>query len=254
MKLNHHSLFLFDLDGTIYRGTEIIPGAQECIEELRSRGKKIAFITNSANGTPTGISKRLRGLGVPCHEDEVFSAGMVAARSLEPCRVFCLGGDGLRECLRGAGHTLASNEVNAVVVGLDKEFTYEKLTLASDLVRSGAKFIGTNPDLFYMTEKGPKPAGGILVQAVASSSGVTPTIVGKPHTMMLQAALDAAGASPESTVVIGDSLQTDIPAGTTLGATTVLVLTGNTAREDLHTSELHPTHVLESCLELRELL
>ncbi|MFQ5831062.1 MAG: HAD-IIA family hydrolase, partial [Candidatus Methylomirabilia bacterium] len=165
-------------------------------------------------------------------------------------RLFMIGESGLRAALDEAGFELARGEVQAVVVGMDRDLTYEKLRAATILIRSGARFVGTNPDLTFPSEEDLVPGAGAILAAIEAATGVAPIVVGKPEPLLFQQALDRMDVDPGKVAVIGDRIETDVLGGTAAGLTTILVMTGAARREDLAEAEVRPDHVLESLAEL----
>ena len=250
----------FDLDGTIYRGSEPVPGLCSFVESLRDEQVKTAFITNSANATPEIVCRRLSTLNIPSSEQQVITASQAAARFVSElhgasgARVFTVAGPGLRSAMESEGHMFSECDVEYVVAGLDLKFTYEKLDKASCFIRSGAQFIGTNPDLIYNREDGIHPGGGVIVRAIELASGITPTIVGKPQPTMIKLALKEVGCTADQALFIVDNLETDIPCGARAGVRTALITTGVSKREDLQNFQYQPDWVVDSYEELRKLL
>lgn len=256
--------WVLDLDGVVWLGEKPIPGAAEAVARLRVAGERVLFVTNNSNASLAAQEAKLERLGVPAHGDVITSA-MAGARLVEPGeRAFVCGGPGIDEALvaRGAEPVRGGNsrgdvgEVDAVIVGLDRDFDYERLRLATRAIHRGARFIATNDDATFPTPDGPVPGGGALVAAVAYATRVRPTIAGKPHRPManLVRALVAQGhpngrdgATPAASeaadgpgvgegTVVGDRPETDGAFAATLGYRFALVLTGVTAADDLPVS------------------
>lgn len=218
-------LAILDLDGTVYRGSEPIPGVAETIESLLSRGIAVRYLTNNSAARPVAVTEKLRAMGVTCEPDWVYGAGMAAARE---CRrrgvesVFLVGEPGLDETFadfRPGG--------DAVVVGICRRFSYELMSTSMQLIRDGALFIATNRDATYPREFGRfEPGAGAMVAAIETCSGVEPIVIGKPEPRMILDVMAEAGAASAETLVVGDRLDTDIAAGENAGCRTWLVLTG----------------------------
>ncbi len=214
-------LWIIDLDGVVWRGKEFIWENVEAIKKLK--GKKV-FMTNKATSR-WEIAKRLRQVGL---EGDVVTSAYIAAQYLKDKveRAFARGPFGLYEelALAGVHPTEQTHLADAVVVGLDKFVTYEKIAVASDLVREGKLFIATNTDKVYPTEEGLKPGAGAIVEAIRISSGRDPVVVGKPSKIAFQ----VASQGEKDIVVIGDKMETDMKMALENGARGILVLTGVT--------------------------
>src|SRR5690606_21023889 len=168
--------YILDLDGTLYRGEQAIPGARYFVEQLRERGIPHLFLTNNSSRTPEQVAEKLRRLGFPAEAEQVFTSAQSAARFLsgdrDQPRVYAVGEEGLLAALQEAGCRLVQEKADAVVVGIDRRFSYEKLKRACLEIRAGARFVGTNDDRVIPTEEGMLPGNGSLCAAVAAASGV----------------------------------------------------------------------------------
>lgn len=241
---------ILDLDGTVYFGTEEVPGAGLFVASCRDRGIRCLFVTNRANRVPDEIVRQLRGHGIPCGLDDVLTAAQATALYLRRGTAWYIGEEGLRVALEEQGIAITEDNPDFVVVGYDRGFNYEKLFKACRLIDGGARFIATNPDRALKTEKGIYPGTGAIVEAVASGTGRRPVIVGKPERLIMDMALDRLGMTPDEVIVVGDSLATDVPAGHAAGMRSVLLLTGVSRREDVAHSALKPDWVVETFDEL----
>jgi 4-nitrophenyl phosphatase len=241
---------ILDLDGTVYFGTEEVPGAGLFVAECRSLGIRCLFVTNRANRAPDEIVRQLRGHGIPCEIDDVLTAAQATARYIRRGSAWYIGEDGLRIALEEQGIAITEDHPDCVVVGYDRGFNYEKLFKACRLIDGGARFIATNPDKALKTEKGIYPGTGAIVDAVASGTGRRPVVVGKPERLIMDMALERLGMAPDDVIVAGDSLATDVPAGFAAGMRTVLLLTGVSRREDIAGSDLKPDWTVDSFAEL----
>src|SRR5947209_8053915 len=255
-----YTTYLIDLDGVIYRGNELLPGAQEFVVWLDANQKKYIFLTNNSFATGEQILAKLAHLGIVTDEAHLLTAGQAAvqniARRFPKGVVYVVGEQPLMGLVTALGLTVASiNEpvADAVLVGLDRTFDFAKLTSAIRAVRSGAFFITINRDPLLPVAGGFLPGCGTLAAAIEAGSGVTPEVVGKPEPMLLQEAMHTLGSQPDETVMIGDSLTVDILGGHNAGTHTLLVLSGNSSREDLEKSSLKPDHVYEDLAELMEI-
>jgi HAD superfamily hydrolase (TIGR01450 family) len=252
-------LLLVDLDGVVYRGAAPVPGVAAVLADRAARGDAVVYVTNNSMHYRAEYVTRLESLGAPVTPDRVVSSARATALylvgpELRPPvrRVLAVGAGGLeREC-RDAGLDVvtaahaatrhareglegweAAGRPDAVVVGLDPQFTYQKLAVAVDCVRRGARFVATNRDPIFPTERGTRPGAGSIVAAIEAGAQVTPLSIGKPGSLILEMAIRAAGSGlgREDAVMVGDSLDTDLAAAAQLGIPCVLMLTGVTTRE-----------------------
>jgi 4-nitrophenyl phosphatase len=239
---------LVDLDGVVYRGDTVLPGALELFAYLRARRLPFVLLTNNSTLTPRQYQAKLRGLGIRVAVDELLTSAQATALYLvetaDPgARVLVLGERGLRQALTEAGFTLAEEDGEYVVVGLDRTLTYRRLAAACRAVSRGAMFLGPNPDVALPTEGGFVPGAGALHAAITACTGVRPRIIGKPAPTMLEQALRRLGVAPADAAMVGDSLATDVPGGRAAGLRTVLVLTGVSTTADLATAAERPDYV-----------
>lgn len=254
--------FVFDLDGVIYRGEQPLPGAADTIDSLRRLGHQVYFFTNNSTQTRTTYADKLRRMGIPVDEDHVMTSAYATAlylqdRGVRTGTAYVVGEEGPKVELRAIGLKIAedgvSEKVDFVVVGLDREFSYEKLFHAQQAIFRGAKFIATNTDTTFPLEEGLlAPGGGSLVAAIQAATGAKPTIIGKPATPAMLEILRLAHATSADTVMVGDRLDTDILAGKAIGATTVLVMTGVTTEDELKAAplDMQPDYVVNTLPEM----
>ncbi len=245
--------FLIDLDGTIYCGTEPIPEAVQFVNELEKKGLPYLFVTNNSTKRPEQVASLLTGMGVPVTEKHVFTTSMATATYIsaqkQGARIYAIGEEGLLSALTEEGHGLVEVEPDYVVMGLDRAVTYEKLTKASQFVRNGATFIATNGDVALPTERGFLPGNGSIVSVVAVSTGVQPTFIGKPESIIIEQALEVLGTDKKETVMVGDNYHTDILAGINAGLDTLIVYTGVATKEQVKAYEKKPTYEVNSLAE-----
>ncbi len=252
-----YTTFLIDLDGVIYRGNELLPGAKEFTTWLETSKKKYLFLTNNSFATAIQILAKLERLGIATNNMHLLTAGQAAvqhiARRFPKGVVYVVGEQPLMELVESLGLTVASidaQEADAVLVGLDRDFDYAIMTCAMNAVRSGALFITINRDPVLPISGGFIPGCGALAAAIEVASGMTPEVVGKPEPMLLQEAMDLLDSQPAETVMIGDGLQVDILAGQNASTHTLLLLSGSSSREDLEKSSIKPDHVYENLTAL----
>jgi len=249
--------YLFDLDGTVYRGERLIPGADRAIAELRARGRRIVFLSNKPLYSRRDYAEKLTRLGIPTSEDEVVNSSFVLARHLAKeapgAKVFAIGEPPLLEELARAGLELSEDpdEIEYVIAAFDRTFDYRKLNTAFQALKRGARFWATNPDRTCPVEDGEIPdAAGVIAALEATSGRKVERVVGKPSQHMVQAALEVLGLPPEECAMVGDRLETDMVMAKENGLTAILTLTGVSRRDDLPSAPVTPNHVIESVAEL----
>ncbi|HET9919214.1 MAG TPA: HAD-IIA family hydrolase [Ktedonobacteraceae bacterium] len=245
--------YLIDLDGVIYRGNELLPGAQAFIAWLDAHQKKYLFLTNNSFASERQILEKLKGLGIFTDAQHLLGAGQAAvqniARRFPAGTVYLVGEQPMQELVRNYNLKLASpdaQQADVVLVGLDRFFDYKKLTHAVQIVRGGAAFIAINRDPLLPVVGGLIPGCGAMVAAIEASSDRSPEVVGKPQPMLLQEAMRLLHSTPDETVMIGDSLDVDIKGGEAAGTHTLLVLSGRSSRADLQTFPNKPDYVFEN--------
>lgn len=252
-----HRGWLFDLDGTIYLGDRLIPGADATIAALRAAGRRVIFMSNKPLETRADYARKLTTLGIPTAADDVLNSSLVLARHLarlDPgAPVFVIGEPPLIAELEAHGFEVRrDHHVRWVVIAFDRTFDYAKLDVALQAVRrSNARLIATNPDRTCPTEDGEIPdCAGMIAAVEAVTSRTVEAVVGKPSAIMLEVALAMLGVAAPDTVIVGDRLETDMTMGKRLGLASVLVLTGITAADDARIAEIAPDLVLPSVREL----
>jgi 4-nitrophenyl phosphatase len=228
---------ILDMDGVLYRGSEPLPRLSEFFTFLR--GKRIPFmlVTNNATRTPRERSAQLAAMGAAVSPSEILVSGQAAARYLRRdhpagTRVHVFGMPALRRALEEEGFVIADSDVTVVVASVDRDITFEKVKIASRLIRGGARFIATNLDPNIPSEDGFLPGSGAMVAMLAAASGVAPTGIGKPEPIMYELAMAQMGARPETTAAVGDRVMTDIVGGKRAGLTTICVLSGASDRAE----------------------
>ena len=248
--------WIFDLDGTVYRGETLIPGAALVIEALRRDGRKVIFLSNKPIQTRQAYAQKLTRLGIPTAAEEVINSSLVLARylrRLDPgASCFVIGEPPLIAELEAHGLVVRETpDVKWVVIAFDRTFTYAKLNTALQAVRRGARLIATNPDRTCPTEDGEIPDCAGMMAAVEAVTGKrVEVVVGKPSPVILEAALEALGLPPSECVMVGDRIETDMAMGKELGLGTILVLSGITSASDPGIGTLSPDHVLGSIREI----
>jgi 4-nitrophenyl phosphatase len=264
-------LLLVDLDGVVYRGAAPVPGVAAVLADRAARGDDVVYVTNNSMHYRADYVTRLTAMGAPVTPGTVVSSARATALYIErkePSirRVLVVGASGLERELRDvglevvtAGHAAtrmhqegidgrtAAGDPDAVVAGLDPNLTYLRLAAACDCVRAGSRFIATNRDPVYPTERGLRPGAGSIVAAVEASTGIAPLVIGKPGPHVLELAADAVGRDVREAVMIGDVIASDLAAARSVGARCILMLTGVTtqAQVDALSGEERPTAVAE---------
>lgn len=251
--MKKYSGFLIDLDGTVYKGTEKIVEAIDFIKELERRKLPYLFLTNNSTKPPREVAEKLSEMGVPCTADHVFTTSMATATYIKElkreAKVYPIGEIGLYEALKDCDLEIVEEEADIVVMGLDKAITYEKLAKGALQIRNGADFIATNGDVALPTERGFMPGAGSLISVLSVSTGIEPTFIGKPESIIVEQAIEVLGTPKSETLMIGDNYATDILAGINAGIDSLLVHTGVTTKEELLTIKNHPTYAINSLSE-----
>ena len=233
-KLSETKLFVLDMDGTIYLGSKPIDGAIEFCENIVRSGRKLMYFTNNASRNPNDYVKKLNTLGFPCERDMIVTSGDVTIAYLKKYypgkSVYLVGTPALEESFTQAGIAL-SEDSEIVVVSFDLTLTYEKLEKACTLIRNGAKFFSTHPDINCPTEDGYIPDSGAICGAVTLSTGVEPRYFGKPYAETVEMIEALSGIDRAHAVMVGDRLYTDIALGKKNGMLSMLVMSGETTAE-----------------------
>lgn len=242
--------YLLDLDGTMYRGTERIDAGKRLVDRLAEAEIPYIFVTNNSSRRPDQAAEKLRQMELQAAEQNIMTTSMAAAKYIRKTfgkvNVYAIGEEGLRDAVEAEGLTLSEEEAEVVVVGLDRELTYEKLAKACLFVRSGAAFLSTNADKAIPTERGMLPGNGSLTSVIRVSTGIEPKFIGKPEAVIMEQALEALGTAKEDTIMVGDNYDTDIQAGIRAGMDTLMVFTGVTTKEELAREAKQPTWNVES--------
>jgi HAD superfamily hydrolase (TIGR01457 family) len=244
--------FLLDLDGTLYLGNRLIPGADQFIEQLRESGRRCLFLTNNSSRSSEGWAEKLRGMGIDASAADVFASGEATAAYLAEhrpdARVYLLGTPGLEAELKEHGVHCVQDAPDLVLVGFDMGLTYEKLRKACRFLLSGAELWATHPDRVCPTQDGPIPDTGSFLALIESATGKVPDlVVGKPNLPMVEGALHRLGLNAEEVAMVGDRLYTDMAMARAGGLTGVLVLSGESTLAMLN--EAPPEHQPEVVLE-----
>ena len=242
--------FLLDMDGVIYRGTELIPGADRFVARLRREGIPFRFLTNNSQRTRRDVALKLCRLGLHAEADDVFTCAMATARFIAQQKpgatAFVIGENGLAAALHQNGISVVDDEADYVVVGEGRILNFEMIEKALRLMEQGARLIATNPDATCPTNSGTRPGCGAIVAMLEKAAGRQSFSVGKPSGVMMRMAQNELGVRSADTVMVGDTMDTDILGGVGMGYQTILVLSGHTKMEHLHRFAYRPDWVIES--------
>jgi NagD protein len=246
--------FLMDMDGVLVHEERLIPGADRFIKALQGAGIPFLVLTNNSIYTPRDLAARLTRTGIELVPEALWTSALATAQFLDSQRpegtAFVVGEAGLTTALHDVGYVLNDRDPDYVVLGETRIYSFEAITKAIRLVAAGARFIATNPDVTGPSPQGLLPATGSVAALVTKATGVRPYFVGKPNPLMMRSALRAIDAHSESTVMIGDRMDTDIVAGLEAGMETVLVLTGISSRADAERFAYRPTRIVPSVADL----
>jgi NagD protein len=246
--------FLIDMDGVIYRGREMVPGADRFIKHLRETHTPFLFLTNNSQRTRRDVATRLRRMGIDAEDRDVFTCAMATARFLARQHprgtAYVIGEGGLLNALHENGYAIVDHNPDYVVVGEGRAFSFEMFEAAVRMILGGAKLTATNMDPNCPTADGMRPGCGAIVAMLEVATGVKAFSVGKPSPVMMRVARKELGLSTSETIMIGDTMETDILGGVQMGYRTVLVLTGGTRRDDLSRYAYRPDAIVESIADL----
>jgi NagD protein len=250
--------WLSDMDGVLVHEEDPIPGAAEFVERLRATGRPFLLLTNNSIFTPRDLKARLHRSGIDVPEDAIWTSALATAQFLDGQRpggtAYVIGEAGLTTALHEIGYVMTEREPDYVVLGETRTYSFEAITTAIRLIEKGARFIATNPDVSGPSMHGPIPATGSVAALVTAATGVAPYFVGKPNPLMMRSALNRIDAHSETTVMVGDRMDTDVVAGLEAGLRTVLVLTGSTRREQVERFPYRPSRVVDSVADVVDLV
>jgi 4-nitrophenyl phosphatase len=252
---------ILDMDGVLWRGETPIGDLPAIFQEFERRGWRVILATNNATRSPEQYLDKLAGYGVTQLERwQIINSAMAVAHYLKiqhPAggKVFVIGQDGIYLALLDQGFSPGEeDDVIAVVVGMDREINYQKLSQATLLIRSGVPFIGTNPDQTFPTPQGLVPGTGAILAAIQAATDQEPYILGKPGPAMYSLAMDRLNVQPEETLAIGDRLETDIAGAQTLGCLTAVVLSGVSTIDEVNSWQPAPDFIADDLTSLLALL
>jgi NagD protein len=246
--------WMSDMDGVLVHEGKLIPGADTFVERLRDTGTPFLVLTNNSIYTPRDLRFRLRNTGIDIPLESIWTSALATATFLADQRpegsAYVIGEAGLTTALHEVGYVLTSTSPDYVVLGETRTYSFSSITTAIRLIQNGARFVATNPDPTGPSVEGDLPATGAVAAMISRAAGVQPYFVGKPNPLMMRAALNRLQAHSESTVMVGDRMDTDVVAGLEAGMRTVLVLTGITHAGDVDRFPYRPTRIVNSIADL----
>jgi 4-nitrophenyl phosphatase len=248
---------ILDMDGVLWQGHQPIGDLPSIFNRICQQEWKVILATNNASRTPQQYVERLAGYGVHVETWQVINSAHAITSYLSKqypagSTVYVIGEVGITEALEENGFKVGEENAIAVVVGIDRQLSYEKLCRATLLIRSGVPFIGANPDRTFPTPEGLVPGAGAILAALETATSVKPLIMGKPSPAMYQLALERLATSPAETLVVGDRLETDIAGAQAIGCRTALVLSGVTPEADAYSWQPPPDVIARDLASLVE--
>jgi len=250
--------WLTDMDGVLVHEDRAIPGAGEFIAALTQSGLKFLVLTNNSIYTPRDLRARLHAAGIDVPESAIWTSALATAKFLSEQRpdgtAYVIGEAGLTTALHNVGYVMTARDPEYVVLGETRTYSFEAITRAIQLIENGARFIATNPDPTGPSPTGSLPATGSVAALITKATGVEPYFVGKPNPLMMRSALNQIEAHSETTIMIGDRMDTDVLSGLEAGLRSILVLTGSTARANVDRFPFRPTMVLDSIADVTPLV
>ena len=250
--------WLIDMDGVLMHEGQALPGAAEFLARLTERKRRFLVLTNNSIFTPRDLSARLGRAGLKAPEHSIWTSALATAdflaSQLPGGSAYVIGEAGLTTALYEAGYTLTDVRPDYVVLGETRTYSFEAITRAVRLIGAGARFIATNPDVTSPSAEGPLPATGSVAAMITRATGAQPYFVGKPNPMMFRSAMNRIEAHSETTMMVGDRMDTDVVAGIEAGLDTILVLTGSTRRDQVERFPFRPGRVLDSIADVIPLI
>jgi len=250
--------WLTDMDGVLVHEEKALPGAADFLARLVERKRRFLVLTNNSIFTPRDLAARLVRAGLNVPEESIWTSALATATFLGDQQpngsAYVIGEAGLTTALHQVGYTLTERSPDFVVLGETRTYSFEAITKAIRLILGGARFIATNPDVSGPSAEGPLPATGSVAALITKATGRQPYFVGKPNPMMFRSALNRIEAHSESTVMVGDRMDTDVVAGNEAGLDTILVLSGSTKPADIDRYPYRPGRVFDSIADLIDLI
>lgn len=256
-KLDRIRALLMDMDGVLWVGSQVLPGVAEFFSFLDARHIPYVLVTNNATRRADYVVQQAAKMGLEVSADRVLTSADATPRWLklkmpDIRRVYVIGEAALQNSMQDEGFTLVNDNADAVVIGLDRHFTYEKLETGALEIQRGAKFIATNRDRTLPTERGLIPGAGSLVAALVAATDTEPIVIGKPGRPMFDLALALTGTTPAETAMLGDRLDTDIDGAADMGLITLMVLTGVSTRAEAEKNRVVPDLIAANLPELQQ--
>ncbi|RKT79354.1 HAD-IIA family hydrolase [Terracoccus luteus] len=246
--------WLTDMDGVLVHEEDAIPGAAELVQALRRSGMGFLVLTNNSIFTPRDLRARLLLSGIDVPESAIWTSALATAQFLLDQRpdgtAYVVGEAGLTTALHDVGYVMTDRDPDYVVLGETRTYSFEAITKAIRLIEGGARFIATNPDPSGPSPAGTLPATGSVAALISTATGRQPYYIGKPNPLMMRSALNRLDAHSETTIMVGDRMDTDIISGLEAGLRTVLVLTGSTQRHQIEQFPYRPSRVVDSVADL----
>ncbi len=253
-KIKAKSGFIIDMDGVIYHGNKLLPGIPEFLKWLEDSGKKFLFLTNSSERSPRELHEKLMRLGLDVGEEHFYTSALATAGFLASQKpngsAFIIGDAGLIHAMYSFGYTINNVNPDYVVVGDTRNYNFENIRTAVNLVLRGARLIGANPDISGPVENGIIPSTKALIAPIEIATGKKAYFVGKPNPLMMRIALKKLMVNREDTIVIGDRMDTDVRCGLESELDTLLVLSGITSREEVNNFPYQPQYILNGIIDL----
>ncbi|MGH3367408.1 MAG: HAD-IIA family hydrolase [Nocardioidaceae bacterium] len=250
--------WLTDMDGVLVHEERPVPGAADFITALCRSGRRFQVLTNNSIFTPRDLRARLQRVGIDVPEEAIWTSALATAQFLDSQRAsgsaYVIGEAGLTTAMHEIGYVPTDRDPDYVVLGETRTYSFEAITTAIRLLDAGARFIATNPDPTGPSLGGSLPATGSVAALITKASGVEPYFVGKPNPLMMRSALNRIEAHSETTVIVGDRMDTDVISGLEAGLRTVLVLSGSTRPDQVGRFPYLPTKVVDSVADLVELV
>ena len=252
---------LLDLDGTVYRGSQVIKGVPQAITEMRNQGIKVFFISNASMRTRKEQADKLRKMGIECNVSEMYNTAYATASYIKHhhprANVYVISEGGLKKEIEMIGlKTTESENADVVATGLDPDINFEKLVKAFRAIHNGAVFITSNADRIYPTDKGLLPGSGTIAAFLEYGTRKKPIVIGKPSPHLIEAVLEENNLRKNEVLIVGDNYETDLKAAKKLGIKCALVLSGITKKSeiDILPKGARPDFILKSAAELPAIL
>lgn len=246
--------WLTDMDGVLVHEETALPGAADFISTLKQHGLPFLVLTNNSIFTPRDLRARLLAAGIDVPETAIWTSALATAQFLSDQRpegtAYVIGEAGMTTALHDVGYVMTTRDPEYVVLGETRTYSFEAITRAIQLIEGGARFIATNPDVTGPSPTGSLPATGSVAALITKATGVEPYFVGKPNPLMMRSALNRIEAHSETTVMIGDRMDTDVLSGLEAGLRSILVLTGSTSADQVERFPFRPTRVLDSIADV----